>query len=86
MDGNHRWPKHAACRVPSAIAPARRTFVPSRKPVRTRVSSSSLFALSTENLDRPKREVNLLLDLMRRFLEDNVDELAERGVRFARDR
>jgi undecaprenyl diphosphate synthase len=41
----------------------------------------TLFALSTENLDRPKREVDLLLELMRRFLEDNVDELSERGVR-----
>ena len=41
----------------------------------------TIFALSTENLDRPKREVDLLLQLMRRFLEDNIDELRERGVR-----
>ena len=33
----------------------------------------TLFAFSTENWDRPEREVKLLLDLMRGMLRDDVE-------------
>jgi len=82
MDGNHRWAK--ARGLPGAIG--HRAGTRNVRPIAEAcadhgVEFLTLFALSTENLERPKREVDLLLDLMRRFLEDNVDELAERGVR-----
>jgi undecaprenyl diphosphate synthase len=41
----------------------------------------TLFAFSTENWQRPKREVSLLMSLMRSVLEHDVDELDARGVR-----
>jgi undecaprenyl diphosphate synthase len=41
----------------------------------------TLFAFSTENWQRPSREVNLLMDLMRNVLDNDIDELNQRGVR-----
>jgi undecaprenyl diphosphate synthase len=82
MDGNHRWAR--ARGLPGALG--HRAGTKNVRPIAEACADAgveylTLFALSTENLDRPKREVDLLLDLMRRFLEDNVDELAARGVR-----
>jgi undecaprenyl diphosphate synthase len=82
MDGNHRWAK--ARHLPGAAG--HRAGARNIRPIAERcadlgVRYLTIFALSTENLDRPKREVDLLLSLMRRFLEDNVDELHDRGVR-----
>jgi undecaprenyl diphosphate synthase len=39
-----------------------------------------LFAFSTENWQRPKREVSLLMDLMRSLLDNDIEELSQRGV------
>src|SRR3954447_7190898 len=82
MDGNHRWAK--ARGLPGAAG--HRAGARNIRPVAERcadlgVRYLTIFALSTENLDRPRREVDLLLQLMRRFLEDNVEEVRERGVR-----
>jgi undecaprenyl diphosphate synthase len=41
----------------------------------------TLFAFSTENWQRPRREVNLLMDLMRNMLENDLQELDKRNVR-----
>ncbi len=82
MDGNHRWAQ--ARHLPGAAghrAGSRNVRPIAELCADLGVRYLTLFALSTENLDRPKREVDLLLSLMRRFLEDNVDELHERGVR-----
>jgi undecaprenyl diphosphate synthase len=45
------------------------------------VTCLTLFAFSTENWQRPRREVNLLMDLMRNVLENDLDELDQRNVR-----
>ncbi len=41
----------------------------------------TLFAFSTENWNRPEREVKVLLDLMRGMLRDDVEELDREQVR-----
>lgn len=82
MDGNHRWAK--ARHLPGAAghrAGTRNVRVVAEACADLGVQYLTLFALSTENLHRPKREVDLLLGLMRRFLEDNLEELHGRGVR-----
>ena len=82
MDGNHRWAKARGLPGPAGHRAGTKNVRPIAEACADLgVEYLTLFALSTENLDRPKREVDLLLELMRRFLEDNVDELAERGVR-----
>jgi len=45
------------------------------------VQSLTLFAFSTENWTRPDREVNLLMDLMRHVMDNDLEELHRRQVR-----
>jgi undecaprenyl diphosphate synthase len=82
MDGNHRWAK--ARRLPGAAghrAGARNVRPVAEACADEGVKVLTLFAFSTENWQRPTREVNLLLDLMRNVLDNDIDELNERGVR-----
>ena len=41
----------------------------------------TLFAFSTENWQRPKSEVRVLMNLVRRVLDDELSELAKLGLR-----
>lgn len=82
MDGNHRWAK--ARHLPGAAghrAGARNVRPVAEACADAGVEVLTLFAFSTENWQRPKREVSLLMSLMRNVLEQDVDELDARGVR-----
>ncbi len=82
MDGNGRW----------AQARGRRREWGHREGARAvrRVVEASpdlginvltLYAFSSDNWQRPKREVTLLMKLFRRYLKSEVDELKAEGVR-----
>ncbi len=82
MDGNHRWargrgrPSSAGHRAGAGnVRPVAEACVDAGVRVLT------LFAFSTENWHRPKREVRLLMGLIRNFLERDIDELHARGVK-----
>lgn len=82
MDGNHRWAKRRL--MPAAAG--HRAGAKNLRPVAeacadTGIEILTLFAFSTENWQRPRREVDLLMDLMRNLLTDDIEELGERGVR-----
>ncbi|HEX7036849.1 MAG TPA: polyprenyl diphosphate synthase [Pseudomonadales bacterium] len=82
MDGNHRWAKRR--RLPGAAG--HRAGAKNVRPVAEACADCgieilTLFAFSTENWQRPSREVNLLMDLMRNMLDNDVDEFNARGVR-----
>lgn len=82
MDGNYRWAK--AKRLPGAAghrAGARRVRPVAEACADRGVRCLTLFAFSTENWGRPRREVSLLMDLMRNVLRNDVEELNERDVR-----
>lgn len=82
MDGNHRWAKDR--RLPGAAghrAGAKNVRPIARACADAGVEVLTLFAFSTENWHRPSREVSLLMDLMRNVLDNDIDELNERGVR-----
>jgi len=81
MDGNHRWAK--ARHLPGAAG--HRAGAKNVRPVAEACADAgievlTLFAFSTENWQRPTREVNLLMDLMRGLLDNDIDELNEREV------
>ena len=95
MDGNRRW---ARCHnVPDAHghrAGADNVRSVAEACADAGVKYLTLFAFSTENWYRPPREVDVLMDLMRGFLENDIDELHGKEVklsivgdrrRFARD-
>ena len=82
MDGNHRWARRR--RLPGASghrAGARNLKIVAEACADQGVEFLTLFAFSTENWQRPKREVRVLLDLMRGVLNDDIDELNAKQVR-----
>lgn len=82
MDGNGRWAK--ARGRPRAFGHTRgveavRRIVESAGEMGVR--HLTLFSFSTENWNRPADEVGALFELMRRYVEADLDTLAGRGVR-----
>ena len=72
MDGNHRWAKGK--RLPGAAGHregAKRLREIAEACADEGVRNLTLFAFSTENWQRPRREVNLLMDLMRHVMEND---------------
>jgi undecaprenyl diphosphate synthase len=82
MDGNGRWARSR--NLPRAFG--HREGV---EAVRRTVTAAgdlgaewlTLFGFSTENWDRPAREVSDLLELLRRFVDADLERLREEGVR-----
>ncbi|NNM75393.1 di-trans,poly-cis-decaprenylcistransferase [Sphingomonas sp. ID1715] len=82
MDGNGRWAK--ARRLPR-VAGHRRGVQAAREVVRAAgdlgLEVLTLYAFSSENWRRPAEEISDLMGLLRRFIVDDIDELADAGVR-----
>ena len=82
MDGNGRWAK--ARRLPR-VAGHRKGVEAARQVVRAAgelgLEVLTLYAFSSENWRRPAEEISDLMGLLRRFIVDDIDELAEAGVR-----
>ncbi|MBO6764932.1 isoprenyl transferase [Maricaulis sp.] len=82
MDGNGRWAKSRG--RPRAFG-HRRGVETVRKAVETAgdlgVRYLTLFSFSTENWNRPADEVGALFQLMKTYVEADLEQLAARGVR-----
>jgi undecaprenyl diphosphate synthase len=82
MDGNGRW---AQRRGLTRLEGHRRGKDSVRAVVETArhlgIPYLSLFAFSTENWQRPSREVNALMGLLRRYLRTEIDRLMRKEVR-----
>ena len=82
MDGNGRWAK--ARRLPR-VAGHRRGVEAARRVVRAAgdlgIEVLTLYAFSSENWRRPAEEISDLMGLLRRFIVDDIEELAEAGVK-----
>ena len=82
MDGNGRWAKR---RHLPRIAGHRKGIEAAKAVVRAAgdlgIEVLTLYAFSTENWRRPADEVSDLMGLLRRFIVDDIDELAANGVR-----
>lgn len=82
MDGNHRWAR--ARGLPGSAghrAGARAVRPVAEEAAELGIQVLTLFAFSTENWSRPRREVSLLLELMKRMLREDVDELHRNNIR-----
>ena len=82
MDGNGRWAKRAGferIRGHEKGIDAVRTTV--TECARLGVEALVLYAFSEENWARPKREVEMLFRLLRRFLVEERDTLMDNNVR-----
>ena len=82
MDGNGRWAQmrgleRAAGHQQGAEA-ARRAVTSA---IELGISYLTLYGFSNENWNRPAREIDDLMGLLRRYLRDEVEELDRQGVR-----
>jgi undecaprenyl diphosphate synthase len=82
MDGNGRW---AQQRGLSRIEGHKRGKDSVRAVVETArrlgIEYLSLFAFSTENWSRPRREVDALMGLLRRYLRTELSKMMKNGIR-----
>lgn len=82
MDGNARWAEKRNLSVfdghRAGVEAFRRTV---RCATRWGIRCLTVFALSTENWQRDRYEVDFLLNLVERVIEQEVEELQSAGVR-----
>ncbi|MCY4200322.1 MAG: polyprenyl diphosphate synthase [Gammaproteobacteria bacterium] len=82
MDGNYRWARKRGLPVGAGHRAGAENVRPRIMDCLDRgVGYLTLFAFSTENWQRPKSEVRVLMNLVRRVLDDELSELAELGLR-----
>jgi undecaprenyl diphosphate synthase len=82
MDGNGRWARE---RMLPRSAGHRQGVEALRRTIRAAgdlgLEYLTIFSFSAENWSRPKEEINDLLDILRRFIRQDVAELHAAGVR-----
>ena len=82
MDGNGRWA--AQNKLPRieghrrGAEAVKRTLIAAQK---NGIKNLTLYAFSVENWNRPKDEVQALMDLLERFLSEQMSELIKRKIR-----
>ena len=84
MDGNQRWAKSR--HLPKALghrAGAKNLKNIAKACANNGVEILTLFAFSTENWKRPREEVDLLIELMKGVLINDIKELCENKVRLS---
>lgn len=83
MDGNGRWAKQRGYldRIRGHEAGIESVRVAVRACGELGMRALTLYAFSVENWKRPKREIDALMGLLRRFLREEIPELMENNVR-----
>ncbi len=82
MDGNRRWAKKRF--MPAALghaAGAKRVRAAVEACARANIEHLTIFAFSTENWRRPEEEVSMLMNLFSSYLQKEVDQMEENGVK-----
>lgn len=83
MDGNGRWAKkHGLARSEGHKRGVGRVREIVEEAVRLKIKVLTLYAFSTENWKRPKQEVDLLMRLLRLFLNKEINRLKKNNIRF----
>lgn len=82
MDGNGRWAKRK--HLPRALGhkkgvEAVRNIV--RVAGKMGVEAMTLYAFSSENWNRPEEEISDLMGLLRQYIQSDIEEFVENGVR-----
>ena len=82
MDGNGRWGlKHKKSRNYGHKAGLKAVERIIKICVKKKIPYLTLFAFSTENWKRPKKEVNFLLNLLENFLNNKIDQLVSQKIK-----
>ena len=82
MDGNGRWGlKHKNSRNAGHKAGLNTVESIIKQSIKNKIKYLTLFAFSTENWKRPKKEVNYLFNLLENFLINKIDDLHKQNIK-----
>ena len=82
MDGNGRWGlKHKNSRNAGHRAGLNTVERIIKQSIKNKIKFLTLFAFSTENWKRPKKEINYLFNLLENFLINKIDDLHEQNIK-----
>ena len=82
MDGNGRWGlKYRNSRNAGHKAGLNTVEKIIKETLKNKISYLSLYAFSTENWKRPKKEINYLFSLLETFLIDRIEELHKQNIK-----
>ncbi len=82
MDGNGRWGlKHKKSRNSGHKAGLNTVEKIIKETIKQKIKFLTLYAFSTENWKRPKKEINFLFGLLENFLINRIDELHKQNIK-----
>ena len=82
MDGNGRWGlKHKNSRNAGHKAGLNTVESIIKQSIKNKIKYLTLFAFSTENWKRPKKEINFLFNLLENFLINKIDDLHKQNIK-----
>jgi len=82
MDGNGRWGlKHKSSRNAGHKAGLKTVEKVIKETIKNNIKFLTLYAFSTENWKRPKKEINFLFNLLENFLLNRIDELHKQNIK-----
>jgi undecaprenyl diphosphate synthase len=82
MDGNGRWGlKHKNSRNAGHRAGLNTVERIIKQSIKNKIKFLTLFAFSTENWKRPKKEINFLFNLLENFLINKIDDLHKQNIK-----
>jgi len=82
MDGNGRWGlKHKNSRNAGHKAGLNTVEKIIKETIKNNISYLTLFAFSTENWKRPKKEINYLFNLLENFLTNRIEDLHKQKIK-----
>ena len=82
MDGNGRWGiKHKNSRNAGHKAGLKTVEKIIKETIKQKINYLTLYAFSTENWKRPKKEINYLFSLLENFLITRIDDLHKQNIK-----
>ena len=82
MDGNGRWGlKYKKSRNAGHKAGLNTVEKIIKETIRNKIRFLTLYAFSTENWKRPKKEINYLFNLLENFLLNRIEELHKQNIK-----
>ena len=82
MDGNGRWgEKYKNSRNAGHKAGVNTVEIVINESIKKKIQYLTLYAFSTENWKRPKKEINFLFNLLENFLIKKIDQLIKGGIK-----
>ena len=82
MDGNGRWGlKYKSSRNEGHKAGLNTVEKIIKESIKQNINFLTLYAFSTENWNRPKKEINYLFNLLENFLLNKIDDLHEQNIK-----